>query len=159
MYTTVSQDRQRRNEKPCPCQETGASRKEAIAARMITDLGRFLSDVGELLAAEIGESREAALVDGRELPRRYELCSCRDQENRPCCGREKDKDNHYYCKTQKACENSKQVDCGCHLFRADKNKPKDPWEHRADPNQPDPDPADDTKYDYACICVRDSHRG
>lgn len=159
METSHTEDYREQADKPCSCHGTTQSRKEVLASRILTDLGRLLSDLGELLSEQGADSREVTLVDGRELPSRYELCSCRDREKNPCCKKDKDANNHYFCKTEKPCENSSQVDCGCHLFRADKKDPKDRWHHRADPGQPDKEPGDDTKYDYACICVRDSHRG
>ena len=134
-------------------------RSKVVVAKVLISLGRFLSDVGELLSVD--DLTSTVEFEGRKLPGRYELCDCSKNQKKDddCCDIDTDTNGKAFCKSKKQCTNSKPIECECHLFRAPKTPKDAPWDHRADPGQSDSEKKDEDKYAYACICVRDTHRG
>jgi hypothetical protein len=132
---------------PCSCREENANSRKLLA-RLLIDVGRVLIDAGELVRSH--EVVEDPLL-GHELPQEYVLCKCTGT----CCDRSEDKNGHYICSDtkNKLCDKA-GTNCQCHLFRYKKSDDDSPWEHRADPDKPDPESPDNTNYFYKCLCVQ-----
>jgi hypothetical protein len=93
--------------------------------------------------------------EGHELPEGYQLCGCKNEDDRKCCGKAENEEGKRWCEDHERCRefHHGEKKCGCHLFKLLEWKEGTKWEHVADPGVKAP-AVDDFHYvAFRCICV------